>query len=89
MGVFIFFLLGGPDLLARTQHRYLEQSEGYIASLISAMVSEDWGAIISNCEVGSWKEALAAALTHASDEDLPLLCGKYKNIRLFFFCLVL
>ncbi|KAJ8915040.1 hypothetical protein NQ315_016015 [Exocentrus adspersus] len=65
---------GGPDLLARTQHKYLEQSEGYISSLISAMVSEDWGSIINNCEVGSWKEALAAALTHASDEDLPLLC---------------
>lgn len=65
---------GGPDLLARTQHKYLEQSDGYISSLISAMVSEDWGSIINNCELGSWKEALAAALTHASDDDLPVLC---------------
>ncbi|CAH1984308.1 unnamed protein product [Acanthoscelides obtectus] len=65
---------GGPDLLARTQHKYLEQCEGYISSLISAVVSEDWTSIINNCEVSSWKEALAATLTHASDEDLPGLC---------------
>ncbi|XP_066261911.1 protein transport protein Sec31A [Euwallacea similis] len=65
---------GGPDLLAKTQHQYLEQSEGYVANLISAMISEDWGSVINNCDIISWKEALAAALTHASEEDLPLLC---------------
>ncbi|VEN35751.1 unnamed protein product [Callosobruchus maculatus] len=65
---------GGPDLLARTQHKYLEQCEGYISSLISAVVSEDWTSIINNCEVACWKEALAATLTHASDEVLPSLC---------------
>ncbi|KAJ8940709.1 hypothetical protein NQ318_009112 [Aromia moschata] len=64
---------GGPELLTRTQHKYLEQSEGYISSLIAAMVSEDWGSIIDNCDVSSWKEALAAILTHASDDDLPAL----------------
>ncbi|KAF7281898.1 hypothetical protein GWI33_004098 [Rhynchophorus ferrugineus] len=65
---------GGPDLLAKTQHQYLEHSEGYISNLISALISEDWGSIINNCEISSWKEALAAALTHASEEDLPILC---------------
>ncbi|ENN70527.1 hypothetical protein HUJ04_007968 [Dendroctonus ponderosae] len=65
---------GGPDLLARTQHQYLEKSQGYVSNLISAMISEDWGAIINNCDIASWKEALAAALTHASEEDLPILC---------------
>lgn len=65
---------GSPELLAKTQHRYLQQSEGYIASLISAMVSEDWASIMNDCQIDSWKEALAAALTHASDNDLPLLC---------------
>ncbi|KAJ8981910.1 hypothetical protein NQ317_007302 [Molorchus minor] len=65
---------GGPDLLARTQHKYLDQTEGYIASLITAIVSEDWGSIINDCDISSWKEALAAILTHASDEDLPALC---------------
>ncbi|XP_060523111.1 protein transport protein Sec31A isoform X2 [Cylas formicarius] len=65
---------GGPDLLARTQHQYLENSEGYISNLISAIVSEDWGSIVNNCDISSWKEALAAILTHASDDHLPILC---------------
>jgi len=62
-------------LLAKTQHYYLEQSEGYVSNLISAMISEDWSSVINNCDIVSWKEALAAAITHASEEDLPLLCG--------------
>ncbi|XP_023021491.2 LOW QUALITY PROTEIN: COPII coat complex component secretory 31 [Leptinotarsa decemlineata] len=65
---------GGPDLLARTQLKYLEQTNDYVSSLISAIVSEDWSSIINNCEVSSWKEALAAVLTHATDDDLPVLC---------------
>nr|QYV43135.1 component of the coat protein complex II [Colaphellus bowringi] len=65
---------GGPDLLAKTQCKYLEQSDNYVSSLISAVISEDWSSIINNCDVSSWKEALAAVLTHASDDDLPVLC---------------
>ncbi|KAL3273448.1 hypothetical protein HHI36_014892 [Cryptolaemus montrouzieri] len=70
----IIAMTGGSDLLIRTQRKYLEQSEGYVSSLISALVSEDWGSIINNCDITSWKEALAATLTHATDEDLPTLC---------------
>lgn len=66
-------------MLARTQHAYLEQCDGYVSSLISALVSEDWASIINNCDVSSWKEALAATLTHSSDEDLPLLCEQLGN----------
>ncbi|CAG9767294.1 unnamed protein product [Ceutorhynchus assimilis] len=65
---------GGPDLQIKTQEQYLKKSEGYVSNLISAMISEDWGSIINNCDISSWKEALAAALTHASEEDLPILC---------------
>ncbi|XP_044758611.1 protein transport protein Sec31A isoform X2 [Coccinella septempunctata] len=70
----IIAMSGGSDLLARTQQKYLEQSEGYISSLISALVTDNWRSIIENCDITSWKEALSAALTHASDEDLPQLC---------------
>lgn len=73
-------------MLARTQIKYLEQSEGYVSSLISAIVSEDWGVIINNCDVASWKEALSAALTHASDEDLPFLCGKLSKLSVNSSC---
>lgn len=73
----IIAMTGGPDLLARTQYKYFKECKGYVSSLISALVSEDWISVINNCDVYSWKEALTAALTHASDEDLPALCGEY------------
>ncbi|XP_015837847.2 protein transport protein Sec31A isoform X1 [Tribolium castaneum] len=75
----IIAMTGGSDLLARTQHAYLEQCEGYVSSLISALVSEDWASVINNCDLSSWKEALAATLTHSTDEALPLLCEQLGN----------
>ncbi|XP_063916558.1 protein transport protein Sec31A [Zophobas morio] len=75
----IIAMTGGSDLLARTQHAYLDQCEGYVSSLISALVSEDWASVISNCDLSSWKEALAATLTHSTDEALPLLCEQLGN----------
>lgn len=71
----IIAMTGGPELLAKAQYQYLEQSQGYVTSLISALVSEDWSSVVNNCDISSWKEALAATLTHASDTDLPTLCG--------------
>lgn len=69
-------MLGGSELIAKAQYRYLEQSKGFVSSLISALVSEDWASVINNCDISSWKEALVATLTHASEEELPVLCGK-------------
>lgn len=71
----IVAMTGGPELLARTQYKYLQQSKGYVSNLISALVSEDWSTVINNCDIESWKEALAAALTHSSSEELASLCG--------------
>lgn len=62
-------------MLARTQYRYLQQSKGYVSALISALVSEDWSTVINQCSIESWKEALAAAITYSSPEELPILCG--------------
>ncbi|XP_065165359.1 protein transport protein Sec31A isoform X2 [Atheta coriaria] len=70
----IIAMTGGPELCARTQAKYLEQCEGYVSSLISALIREDWVSVINNCEIESWREALAASLTHSSDDDLPVLC---------------
>lgn len=67
--------LGGSDLLARTQYRYLKSNDSFIANLISAMVMADWSAVISQCTIDSWKEALVAALTHSKDQS-PLLCER-------------
>lgn len=67
--------LGGSDLLARTQYRYLKNNESFISNLISAMVMADWSGVISQCTIDSWKEALVAALTHSRDQS-PLLCER-------------
>ncbi|CRL00243.1 CLUMA_CG013516, isoform A [Clunio marinus] len=67
--------LGGSDLLARTQYRYLKGNESFISNLISAMVMADWSGVILQCTIDSWKEALVAALTHSRDQS-PLLCER-------------
>lgn len=81
----IIAMTGGADLLARTQHRYLQQSDGYVSALISALVSEDWSSVVNQCTVDSWKETLAATLTYSSADELPILCGKYLS---HFSCLL-
>ncbi|CAG9855974.1 unnamed protein product [Phyllotreta striolata] len=70
---------GGPDLVAKTQLKYLEQNNDYVSTLISAIVSEDCSLIIDNCDINNWKEALVAVFTHASDNDLPVLCEQLGN----------
>jgi protein transport protein SEC31 len=67
--------LGGSELLARTQYRYLKNNDSFISNLISAMVMADWSGVISQCTIDSWKEALVAALTH-SREQSSLLCER-------------
>lgn len=71
----ILAMTGGSELLARTQYRYLKNNDSYISNLISALVTEDWSGVISQCTIDSWKEALVAALTH-SKEQTPLLCER-------------
>ncbi|XP_070494384.1 protein transport protein Sec31A isoform X2 [Chironomus tepperi] len=67
--------LGGSDLLAKTQYRYLKNNDSFISNLISAMVMADWSGVISQCTIDSWKEALVAALTHSKDQS-NLLCER-------------
>lgn len=61
--------------MARTQYRYLKSNDSYISNLITALVTEDWSGVISQCTIDSWKECLVAVLTH-SKEHLPLLCER-------------
>lgn len=67
--------VGGPELLARAQYRYLKKSEGYLSNIISALVTNDWGSVITQCTTDSWKEALVATLTHCRDLA-PALCER-------------
>lgn len=67
--------LGGSDLLAKTQYRYLKNNESFISNLISAMVMADWSGVLSQCTTDSWKEALVAALTHNPTQS-SMLCER-------------
>lgn len=64
---------GGSDLLARTQYRYLKKNQSYLSNIISALVTDDWSSVISQCSTDSWKEALVATLTYCRDH-VPFLC---------------
>lgn len=66
---------GGSDLLARTQYRYLKSSQGYLSNIISALVTDDWSSVVSQCSTESWKEALVATLTYCR-EHVPVLCER-------------
>lgn len=67
--------LGGSDLLAKTQYKYLKNNDSFISNLISAMVMADWSGVISQCTIDSWKEVLVAAITHSKDQA-ALLCER-------------
>ncbi|XP_055534131.1 protein transport protein Sec31A isoform X2 [Wyeomyia smithii] len=71
----ILAMNGGSELLARVQYRYLKNSESYLSNIISALVTEDWSGVVTQCTIDSWKEALVAALTHCKNQ-LPLLCER-------------
>lgn len=66
---------GGSDLLVRTQYRYLKKTPSYLSNIISALVSDDWSTVISQCSTDSWKEALVATLTYCR-ENVPTLCER-------------
>lgn len=70
----ILAMTGGSDLLARTQYKYFQQSKGPLSSLISAVVTEDWTQVMQSCQIESWREALAAALTYSKNDELQVLC---------------
>lgn len=63
----------GPELLKKTQNRYLTTSENYLSNVISALIANDWNQVLQQCTISSWKEALVAALTHSTNE-FPQLC---------------
>ncbi|CAL1599669.1 unnamed protein product [Knipowitschia caucasica] len=65
---------GGEELLKKTQHKYLSKQRSSVSMLISSVVTQNWRDIVESCELGNWKEALAALLTYAHPEDFAHLC---------------
>ncbi|XP_026473337.1 protein transport protein Sec31A-like [Ctenocephalides felis] len=68
----IISITGGSELLARTQHRYLEsqaKTKSALSHLISGLVTEDWSRIVSESDLDSWREVLAVILKNCNEED--------------------
>uniref|UniRef100_A0A8C9W352 Protein transport protein Sec31A n=1 Tax=Scleropages formosus TaxID=113540 RepID=A0A8C9W352_SCLFO len=65
---------GGEELLKKTQQRYLDKQKSSISVLISSVVNQNWAAVVQNCDLDSWKEALAILLTYARPEEFAQLC---------------
>ncbi|XP_053501089.1 protein transport protein Sec31A isoform X7 [Ictalurus furcatus] len=71
----ILAIAGGPELLEKTQKKYLTKTQSKIGKLISAVVMRDWLNILETCDLQNWKEALAAVITYAKPEEFSSLCG--------------
>ncbi|XP_076875669.1 protein transport protein Sec31A isoform X11 [Brachyhypopomus gauderio] len=71
----ILAIAGGPELLEKTQKKYLTKTQSKIGKLITAVVMKDWMDILETCDLQNWKEALAAVMTYAKPEEFSSLCG--------------
>lgn len=67
-------IAGGPDLFARTQKRYLEQSQNAVSKIINAIVNRDWRSVVENAAIENWKEALSTLVTYSKAEEFSELC---------------
>ncbi|KAG8435124.1 hypothetical protein GDO86_013176 [Hymenochirus boettgeri] len=65
---------GGEDLLRETQQWYFAHQKNKISSLLSSVVHHKWRDIVVNCNLQSWKEALALLLTYSKPEEYAELC---------------
>ncbi|XP_054614070.1 protein transport protein Sec31A isoform X2 [Dunckerocampus dactyliophorus] len=70
----ILAIVGGSELLEKTQRKYFRKSHSRITKLISAVVMKDWHDILKTCDLHNWKEALAAVMTYAQPEEFSSLC---------------
>ncbi|KAI4883950.1 hypothetical protein NFI96_027632 [Prochilodus magdalenae] len=71
----ILAIAGGPELLEKTQKKYMARTQSKIGKLISAVVMKDWIDVLETCDLQNWKEALAAVMTYAKPAEFSFLCG--------------
>lgn len=72
---FIIASTAGIEFLTKTQNRYLQEQQGELSNVISALVTRDWMDFVTRCTIDSWKEALVAALRH-SERKVVDICEK-------------
>jgi len=67
-------MAGPPELLDSTKKRYFALMQGPYSRLIQAVNTSNWQQVVQHCDMSNWKEAMAATLTYATDEDFAPLC---------------
>lgn len=65
---------GGEDLLRETQQWYFARQKNKITLLLCSVVQHKWRDVVLNCNLQSWKEALALLLTYSKPEEYAELC---------------
>ncbi|KAM3913240.1 protein transport protein Sec31B isoform 2-T2 [Leptodactylus fuscus] len=70
---------GGEDLLRETQQWYFARQKNKITTLLSSVVQHKWRDVVLNCNLQSWKEALALLLTYSKPEEYAELCDALGN----------
>ncbi|XP_075785611.1 protein transport protein Sec31A isoform X6 [Pelodiscus sinensis] len=70
----ILAIAGGQELLSRTQKKYFSKMQSKITRLITAVVTKNWKEIVQSCDLQNWREALAAVLTYAKQDEFAALC---------------
>ncbi|KAG9485148.1 hypothetical protein GDO78_008315 [Eleutherodactylus coqui] len=70
---------GGEDLLRETQQWYFARQKNKITTLLSSIVQHKWRDVVLNCNLQSWKEALALLLTYSKPEEYAELCDTLGN----------
>ncbi|XP_074849813.1 protein transport protein Sec31A isoform X4 [Carettochelys insculpta] len=70
----ILAIAGGQELLLKTQKKYFAKMQSKITRLITAVVTKNWKEIVQSCDLQNWREALAAVLTYARQDEFAALC---------------
>ena len=77
----ILSIRGGQELWARTQARYFQEAAGKEEesdglALVEAVALDGWEKLVTNCDLSSWREVLAAVLTYTDTASKHLLAGR-------------
>ena len=77
----ILSIRGGQELWTRTQARYFQEAAGREENsdglaLVEAVALNGWEKLVSNCDLSSWREVLAAVLTYTDTSSKHVLAGR-------------
>ena len=76
----ILSIRGGQELLCKTQAKYFQEAakvgNSESLALLEAVALEDWQKLVTNCDLESWREVLAAVLTYTDANTKYALAGQ-------------